>query len=769
MTNIQKKVTIISTYPPRQCGIGTFSQSLIEGITGQDATYENTLFDVIAINDPQVTTEYPPIVKLIIDQQNQRDYLKAAAFINLSGSRSCLLQHEYGIFGGQSGIYILPLLHELKLPLIVTLHTVLKNPSFIEKSILQEIGKVASRVVVMSESGVQFLTSVYQIDKNKIIVIPHGIPKFNPKEHQQLKRKFHYENKKVLMTFGLLGRNKGIETVIHSLPEVVKRHPEVVYLVLGNTHPNVLQQTGESYRHYLKLLVRGYHLEDHVFFIKQFLPKKTLLEYLTATDIYITPYINEAQVTSGTLSYGLGAGAACVSTPFWHARELLGQQRGMLFDFKDSNGLSTLLINLLQDRKKLNLLKRNAYNFGKKMTWRSIGSQYSRLINEVARETHCKKPKKRIVNATLMPLFSLNHLCRLTDDTGIVQHAKYGVPNLKEGYCLDDNSRALLAVLMIYKRLKSDKALNLLPIYFSYVHYMQNVKGTFHNFLSFDRKFQDEEGSEDSFGRTIWAIGYLILHSPNDAYRQLAVEIFKKASPNFSRLTSLRGMANSIIGISLYLQFYQSDEKIINELEKLTANLLDQYHLHSVEGWHWFEDILTYDNAILPLSLLFSYNIIEQPGLSTIISESAGFLESQTFSNGVFAPIGSDGWYRKGQSKAKYPQQATDVMAMILLYDKLFEHKHRTADLEHMFTCFMWFLGENELRIPLYDHETTGCCDGLESYGVNRNQGAESSVSYIISYMKVLDALEQESTQTSIQTLPGADEKSIRSKNSVLV
>ena len=741
------KISFIGTYPPRRCGIGTFTNNLVKHIYPiKDHTDLVSKVDVIAINNDIPFEEYPAEVKFTISQQDQQDYYKAADFINFSGARICILQHEFGIFGGESGVYILHLVHRLQIPLVITLHTVLKTPSFLEKSILQELSKKADKLIVMSHLGVEFLQKIYEIPEHKIALIEHGVPDFKNDSAIEMKRKFDFEKKKIILTFGLLGRNKGIETVLNALPKVVKKHPEIVFLILGKTHPNVIQSYGEQYRHYLKLMVREKRLENNVIFINQFVPEEMLLQYLASTDIYVTPYLNEAQITSGTLSYAIGAGAACVSTPYWHAKELLADGRGELFDFRDHEQLEEIILELFDNPQKLKELSTKAYNYGKNIRWTLIGGKYLKLADDVVKRHKDKSiPEKTIIDSTLIPELNLNHFKRLTDDTGIIQHAKYGIPNLKEGYCLDDNARALLAALTIYTRTKNKEALDLIPIYFSYLHYMQNMKGTFRNFLSFDRRFLDEEGSEDSFGRAIWALGYLIRYSPNDAYHQLASEIFEKAYPNFEKLTSLRGISNTLIGIVHYLHRFQSDEKTIRLMRILRMKLVEHYNNHRDKDWHWYEDVLTYDNGVIPLALYHTHQIVGDAEVLKVADESMKFLEQLTMKSGYFAPIGSDGWYPKNGKCAKFAQQATDAMIMMLLFFKVFQIKKRQKDMKNMFQCFTWFLGENDLRIPLYDHETNGCCDGLESYGVNRNQGAESTLAYLISNMNILIALELES------------------------
>ncbi len=531
------KIAFIGTYPPRECGIGTFTNNLFNSIVNSNNTtgYLNEGF-VVALNDFTNNYEYPEEVKQTIRQEHQEDYLEAVKYINLSGADLCILEHEFGIFGGQNGVYILPFLHRLEVPLIVTLHTVLKSPSYNEKAVLQEICKMASKIVVMSHKAIEFLVNIYDVPKEKIAFIDHGVPdlQFNAAKS---KNEFKLENKKVLMTFGFIGRNKGIETVIKALPKVIEKHPDIIYIVLGKTHPNVLRYSGEEYRIFLIRLVKNLHLEKHVVFLNEFIGVNDLFKYLSATDIYITPYLNEAQITSGTLSYAVGVGLAVISTPYWHAKELLADGRGKLFNFGDSDELASVLIELLDNPDALNMLKSKAKKYGIKITWPKTGEKYIALANNVVTMGGEKIEKNdTILDLLILPPFSLIHINRLTDDTGIIQHAKFGIPNLKEGYCLDDNSRALLMVLMAYRQMKDIRALELSPVYLSYIHYMQNKNGTFRNFLSFSRNYLDEVGSEDSFGRTIWALGYLMGNAPNDAYYQTGRLMFFNAAPNFELL-----------------------------------------------------------------------------------------------------------------------------------------------------------------------------------------------------------------------------------------
>ena len=682
---------------------------------------------------------------LTIRQNRQRDYITAARQINFSDADVCILEHEFGIFGGDDGVYILSLIHRLELPLIVTLHTVLNDPSYTQRSIIEEIGLRAAKIVVMSKRAIDFLTKIYKIPREKIDYIEHGVPDFNKVSTVDIKKKYNFVGRKILLTFGLISRNKGIETVINALPDVVRKHPELLYIISGKTHPEVVKHSGEEYRNFLQRLVKQYGIEKNVFFNNAFLTEEKLFEYLTASDIYITPYLNEAQITSGTLSYAIGVGSAVVSTPYWHAQELLDDGRGRLFNFKDSSQLSQIIQELLDEEEKINNLKVRAYDYGKKIRWPIIGKQYLSLADYLFDSwDRDLKLKKLPIHIPLLPIYNLAHIKRLTDDTGIVQHAKYGIPNLKEGYCLDDNARALLMALMAYRQNKDKEALELIPIYLSYIHYLQRENGNFGNFMSFSRQFLDEYGSEDSFGRTIWALGFLISNAPNDSFKQIGREIYSKSIQYFEKLESLRGIANVIIGIAYFLKDSQEDEPQLKLLLNLTSKLVSAYHANKDDNWHWFEDTMSYDNGILPLALYHAAEITNDDELLKIANESFEFLEKVTYSHGYFAAVGNQGWYQKGGKLPEYDQQSIDVMAMVLLYHQAFKVTKNKAYIDKLFSSYLWFLGENSLRLPLYDHETCGCCDGLESTGVNRNQGAESTLAYWISHLTVLAAQEKE-------------------------
>lgn len=739
------KIAYISTYMPRPCGLATFNSNLKNAIEKNLPANNHESF-VIAINDQEDLAQYTygKEVKYIIRQQHQKDYIETANLINNSDTDVCIMQHEFGIYGGDSGIYVLPLINRIEKPLITILHTVLQEPNYLQKLIIQDIALHSSKIVVMAQKAVELLEEVYEIDKSKIALIEHGVPDYPDSIDEILNKKNILPGKRVLLTFGLLSRNKGIETVIKALPAIVKNHPEVVYTIIGKTHPHILKNQGEEYRDYLKKLASDLGVGRNVNFINSFVSEEDLVKYLTATEIYITPYLNEAQITSGTLSYAVGAGTAVVSTPYWHAQELLANNRGRLFDFGDHTALAEIVNELLDNGKTLKNIRDNAHAYGLTLRYPKIGGLYKDLAEEAI---HHHLPKVALnfsqLNAELLPTFTLDYVKRLTDDTGIVQHAKYGIPNLKEGYCMDDNSRALIMILMAYDQYQSKEALDLLPIYLSFIQYMQCENGNFRNFLSFKREYLDEVGTDDSYGRTLWALGFMICNSPNNSYKEFARELFFNSLQHLDQLEHLRGHANSIIGLSHYLKSYP-DENIQYQLTLLADKLVLAYEKHRAEGWHWFEEKLTYDNAILPLALLKSYEVTNKYIYKEIGLESLSFLDNATMEHGYYNPIGNDGWFYKNKKKAIFDQQAIETMAAVMMYYQAFEVTQDLNFIEKMFKAYLWFLGENTLRVPLYDHETKGCCDGLTQNGLNRNQGAESTLAYFISHLTVLKAQEKE-------------------------
>jgi len=736
-------IAFVGNYSPRICGIATFNTDLCEA-TAKLLSPRSNVF-AVAVNDTDKGYNYPKRVEFTIQQTQQKDYFEAANFINSSNTDVVCIQHEYGIYGGWDGIYILSLISGLSVPVVVILHTVLKNPTPNQKKIIQEMSQRAENLVVMSNYAVTLLQEVYGVPPEKIKMLYHGTPDFTSIDNNHYKKRFQVEGKQTLLTFGLLSPNKGIETVIRALPDIVKEFPKLIYVVLGKTHPNVLKEYGEKYRSSLISLVDDLGLEDHVIFDNRFVNLEELYAWLMAADIYITPYLNEAQIVSGTLSYAIGAGNAIISTPYWYAKEILADGRGRLVDFGDSKSLSSVLRDLLSDKSKLKALREKTYKFGRQMRWEKISEKYF----EIFKHSAMTAAKKTIVlkTPTLLfrePQFDLSHLKRMTDDTGLIQHAKYIIPDRHTGYCLDDNSRALMLCAWAFFLLRDEDSKKLVSTYFSFTHFMQRPDGNFRNFIDYQRHFLDEIGSDDACGRAIWALGYIIWRPPRNAYRSLAYECFVKALPHVRNL-NLRGRALAMLGLVSYLRCYQGDESVTAKLRESADYLLDLYRDVSNDDWKWFENIICYDNGIMPMALFQTYSIIREEKYLNVAKETLEFLEKHSTHNGRLSIVGSRGWYQRDGEKAKYDQQPIDAAAMVLAYQSAYRVTKDKSYLKKMRKAFGWFLGENDMGMSLYDHETKGCADGLLPEGVSLNQGGESTVSFLMALLAVIEEYEIES------------------------
>ncbi len=733
-------IAFVGNYIPRLCGIATFTTDLCEAAAKQLGRRSNVF--AVAVNDTEQGYAYPRRVEFTLQKNQQSDYYEAANFINASNADVVCIQHEYGIYGGWDGIYILSLISSLSLPVAVVLHTVLKNPTPNQKKIVQEMAQRASRLVVMSELAATLLQEVYAVSAEKIGLIYHGTPDFTSLDKGHYKKRFQVEGNQTLLTFGLLSPNKGIETVIKALPELVRTFPKLIYIVLGKTHPNVLREFGEKYRAGLIALVDELGLQEHVIFDDRFVSLEELYAWLMAADIYITPYLNEAQIVSGTLSYAIGAGNAIISTPYWYAKEMLAGGRGRLIGFGDTGALAAALRELLSDKAKLRLLRARTYEFGRQMRWEKVAAKYLELF----RETKAIAAKRHLALKTPAlllrePAFDLTHLKRLTDDTGLIQHAKYIVPDRHTGYCLDDNSRALMMCVWAVFLMQSEEARGLIPTYFSFTHFLQKPDGHFRNFIDYQRHFLDETGSDDACGRALWALGYIIWRPPRDAYRSMAFECFKKALP-WVRGLNLRGKAIAMLGLVSYLRCYQGDESVTALLRECADYLLALYKDVSDDSWRWFEDIICYDNGIMPMALFQTYSILREEKYLQVAGETLEFLEKVAGNNGRLSVVGSRGWYKRGGERAQYDQQPIDAAAMVLAYQSAYRVTREKEYLKKMRWAFSWFLGENDMGMSLYDYETKGCADGLLPEGVSLNQGGESTVSFLMALLAMIEEYE---------------------------
>ncbi|MEK6797596.1 MAG: glycosyltransferase family 4 protein [Planctomycetota bacterium] len=735
-TNGFRRIAFVGNYLPRQCGIATFTTDLCAALT--DRSIECL---AVAMNDRSERYEYPPPVRFTVEQNDLAGYSRAAQFLN---NRVDLvnLQHEYGIFGGPAGSHVLTVLAELRVRVVTTLHTVLREPTPEQRKVLEHIGRLSDRVVVMSRRGAEFLRQVYGIPAEKIDFIPHGIPDFAFVDPSFHKEQFDVSGKFVLMTFGLLGPGKGLESVIRALPAIIARHPGVIYLIVGVTHPHVLRQQGEMYRMSLRRLARDLGVGEHVVFHNRFVEQQELTEFLEAADVYVSPYPQEAQITSGTLAWAVGAGKAVVSTPYWYAQELLADGRGVLVPFNDPGATAEAVNRLLENDAERNTMRKRAYLFGRDMTWPNVARAYLESFARVREQraerpclTRAYAPQPR--SSDVLPETRLQHLKRLTDGTGILQHATFAVPNYHEGYTTDDNARALVLMTHLDElgELPADEIEDLTTRYLAFVAYAFNpATRRFRNFLAYDpRHWTEDIGSDDSHGRALWALGNLVGRTSRHGLRGMAVDLFNAALPAVLELKSPRAWAYTLLGIRDYLRWLAGDRAAEQIAQQLAQRLVSRFRESQRDGWIWFEDSLTYANACLPQALLVAGEATGQSEFTEIGLLTLEWLVAlQTAEAGHFVSVGSNGFYTRGMARARFDQQPIEAYVSV---SACLTTQRITADLRwhrEAERAFEWFLGRNDLGLPLCDVRTGGCHDGLCPDQVNANQGAESTLSYLL-------------------------------------
>lgn len=740
--SIIKRVAFIGNYLPRQCGIATFTTDLCEALA---AEYEGTACVALPVNDVEAGYEYPARVRFELTEKDIESYRRAADFLNINNVDMISLQHEYGIFGGKAGDYILALLRELRIPIVTTLHTVLREPDPHQRRVLEEIASLSDRLVVMSERGAEFLRDVYHVPAEKIDLIPHGIPDVpfvDPSFHKDL---FGVEDKSVLLSFGLLSANKGIENVIMALPAILAKNPNVVYIVVGATHPHVLQNEGEMYRMSLQWLAHEHGVEANVIFYNRFVSSEELIQFISAADIYITPYLDEAQITSGTLAYTVGAGKAVVSTPYWYAEEILADGRGVLVPFSDPQALAEQVIDLLGNDSKRHAMRKRAYMFGRDMIWSQVARLYMRTF-ERARAEHryfaaaeyAVKPLDK--RAGDLPHLKLDHLSHLTDDTGIFQHAIFTIPNYREGYTTDDNARALLVSALLEEVGNAD-AVDLANRYLAFTWYAFNTETRrFRNFMDYQRNWLEESGSDDSHGRALWALGTVLGRSNTPALHNMAGRMFQQSLLAILETTSPRAWAFALIGIHEYLGRFAGDSRVSQVREELAERLLKLYQYNRKDGWHWFEDKLTYCNAALAHAMLLCGQSIPNSTMTEAGLESLIWLadlQKSESGDGHFVPIGSNGFYPMDDKRARFDQQPVEAQGMVSACLVAFRITGKKSWHSEARRAFEWFLGRNDLHTSVYDPATGGCRDGLHSDRPNENQGAESTLAFLQSLLEL--------------------------------
>ena len=753
------RIAFVGNYLPRQCGIATFTTDLCAALASE---FGGDRLFAIPVNDPDSAYDYPSQVRLELDQEDQTSYERAAEFLNFNGNDLVCLQHEYGIYGGVAGRYILTLLGKLKMPVVTTLHTVLRDPNPDQRVVLEEIARLSDRLVVMSEQAAQFLRDIYSIPGGKIDIIPHGVPDFQFMDPNFFKDRFGAEGKSVLLTFGLLSPNKGIENVIRALPAILATHPNLVYVVSGVTHPHIRRSQGERYREALLALAEELGVAPNLILVNRFVSAEELVEHVGAADIYITPYRQEAQIVSGTLAIALGAGKAVISTPYWHARELLAGGRGVIVPFENPDAIAVAVLRLLDNEGERHAMRKRAYLHSRETIWQKTAQKYMTSFQRARfeRTLHPMAAHKGDVAIGAMdylPAVNPEHMFRLSDDTGILQHAIFSVPNNSEGYTTDDNARALVVSTLLSESLDEaagSPVVNLSHRYLAFLWLAFNpVAGRFRNFLSYDRRWLEDIGSDDSHGRALWALGTVLGRSPNAGLRGAAGRLFEAAVPATLKFTSPRAWAFSILGMQAYLDWIPGDRAVQGARNALANRLLDIYERTHSSTWRWFERSLSYSNARLSQALILAGWRSDNQRMIEAGMDSLKWLVAEQHRDDaeVFVPIGSNGFFIEGSEKARFDQQPVEACATVAACLEVYRLTEEANWLDEAQRVFRWFLGKNDLRVPLYDASTGGCRDGLHPDRINENQGAESTLSFLMALLEMQKARVTNAQQRNLE------------------
>jgi glycosyltransferase involved in cell wall biosynthesis len=750
---LPSRVAIIGNYLPRQCGIATFTTDLCDAI---HAEYDATELLALPVNDTNEGYSYPARIRFELSQDELASYRQAADFLNFSNIDLVCLQHEYGIFGGAAGRHILELLRRLKMPVVTTLHTVLREPNADQRMVMEEIVSLSDRLIVMSQQSVEILQEVFRVPISKIDLIPHGIPDLAFMDPHFYKDAFGTEGKDVLLTFGLLSPNKGIENVIQALPSILAQHSNVVYMVSGVTHPHVLRHEGDRYRVYLQDLAKKLGVEANVIFRNRFVSPQELVELLGAADIYITPYKHKGQAVSGTLAYALSAGKAIISTPYLHATELLDEERGVIVPFDDPEAIAAKTIELLDNPTARHAMRKRAYLYTRHMVWNRVAEQYmgsfERVYNERLRNPRAAfsaQNTEKVLNR--LPAVNLDHLIRMTDDTGIVEHAVFVVPNYPEGYSTDDNARALIVAILLdeFRSGHPGGVPDLASCYLAFLWLaFDPTTKRFRNCLSYERRWQEPDGSEDSHGRALWGLGTVLGRTKDAGLRGAAGRLFELAVPAAVDFKSPRACAFALLGLQEYLESFPGDRAALNASDALANRLLATYQANRSVEWKWFEKVLAYSNARLPQALIRAGTRSGNDGMVSAGLESLDWLAGiqRCEIKGHFVPIGSHGFYSTKGEKARFDQQPVEACAAVSAFLQAYRATGKARWRKEAWTAFNWFLGDNDLQVALYDPTTGGCRDGLHPDRANENQGAESTLSFLMALLEMRKLEEADTT-----------------------
>lgn len=757
---LKRSIAFVGTYLPRKCGIGTFNADLCEAVSALGESNYNGV--AIALNDIAEGYAYPQRVRFELRQNNLGDYRLTADFLNMMSPaenlEGVIIQHEYGIYGGDCGNHLLTMMREIRKPIITTLHTILKEPSAIQLKVLREVIRLSDRVVVMSHKAVVMLQQIYGTPPEKIALIPHGIPDVPFVDPNFFKDLFGVEGKKVILSFGLLSRNKGIEFMIQAMPAILQKHPDTVYIILGVTHPHVKRNEGEEYRLWLQKMAQDLKVDSQAIFQNRFVEMSELCEFLGASDIYVTPYLNAEQISSGTLSYALGAGKTTVSTPYWYAEELLADGRGVLVPFRDSRALADAIIGLFDNEVERHAMRKRAYNHCRSMTWPNVARQYLDLLNQIKEERQTRPrmnfSSKRILQSDhqQLPELDLRHFLAMSDSIGMLQHAKFSVPDRSHGYTTDDNARALIVALLANEVQNASEIEPMVSTYLSFLDFAFNYDtGRFRNFMSYQRAWLESVGSEDSHGRAIWALGTAVALCKNPTIISFAVHLFIRALPATEKFLSPRAWAFTLVGIHAYLQYFSGDTEARRIRELLAGRLFDRFKAGASDDWPWLEDCLSYDNGKLPHALLLSGRWLHNNEMIEMGLRSLDWLcRIQTAPEGHFSPVGSNGWFPRGGVKAHFDQQPIEANAILEASLEAYRITRDERWMKEAYKCLNWFLGKNDLQQSLFDHRTGGCRDGLHPDSVNQNQGAESTLAWLMSIL----VMYEQNEDIEIEKLP---------------
>ena len=726
----------ISSYIPKECGIATFTHNLF-------TSYQNLYASagkIVAV-EGLPSGNYPPEVDFVFDRNKVSDYTTAAGHINAADLQAVNLQHEFGLFGGPEGRHIARLLEKLKKPVITTIHTVLQQPTLGYYTSLIEVIQRSQRVVVMSNKAIEILREIYYVPREKIVMFPHGVPDLPFVETEYFKKELGLAGRFVLLSFGLLSPGKGFELVLEALPEVVRNHPDLLYIILGKTHPEVAKIYGERYRESLQKLTCEKQLENNVLFIDKFVTNDELYSYISASDVYVTPYLSQEQITSGTLAYAVALGKVVVSTPYHYAQEVLAENRGYLVPFNNPKAMAGTLSGILSHREDMQKTRRAAYEYGRSMIWSRVAELYHDLFKEVYKEFSLKKLQKiSVVYKNSQDYLRRRNLYsmfeRLTDDTGIFQHTKYGIPDLKHGYSADDVGRALGIIIKVARFDNEPGCYQLAKKYLAFLLYVQKEDGRFHNFVGYDRGLLDEDGGDDTFGRVLMGLGSAVALSTDPSVTILAKEIFDRAiagrQPGLPLSTYPKAMAYSICGLSDYLKKFPEASEAGELLRAGADYLVKRYNVNKRPEWDWFESSVTYDNAKVPFALMMAYNVLKDEVYLTTALATLNFLTSIQYNGTYFDIVGNKNWMVNGAGRAFYDQQPLEIGSLVEAYGEalLQTYDKNYRDLANK--AYSWFFGKNSRGVPVYNLEDAYPLDGLTETGSNANSGAESVLSFAL-------------------------------------